>query len=86
MEQQISNFVMNHPHSGYLLDFNVGCKATMCEMMAKTAVEHEKKWSELTNEMFKQAWWDFTGVSSSGTTLKDKQQYINVRIFQRKPS
>lgn len=84
IEQQITTFVMNHPHSNYLLDFRVICKSTMCEMMSKVEIEHTKKWSDLCNDMNKEGWWEFRGTSSSGTYTKDKRYYVNIRILQRK--
>lgn len=84
MEQQIKSFVMNHPHSNYLLDFRVTCKTTMCEMMSKMPVEHTKKWHDLCNEMVKDGWWDFGRTSSSGTYTDDKKNYINIRLMTRK--
>lgn len=84
IEQQITTYVMNHPYSNYLLDFRVTCKATLCEMMSKVDIEHTKKWNELTIEMAKEGWWEFTGTSSSGTYTKDKRYYVNIRILQRK--
>jgi hypothetical protein len=83
MEQQIKSFVMNHPHSNYLLDFRVTCKTTMCEMMSKVQYEHTKKWSDLCNEMVKEGWWEFRGTSSSGTYTDDKKSYINIRHITR---
>ena len=83
MEQQIKSFVMNHPHSNYLLDFRVICKTTMCEIMSKVAVEHTKKWNDLCNEMIKEGWWEFSGTSSSSTYTDDKKNYINIRHITR---
>lgn len=84
MEQQIKSFVMNHPHSNYLLDFRVTCKTTMCEMMSKIPYEHTKKWSELCNDMRKEGWWQFSGTSSSGIYTDDKKNYVNIRLMTRK--
>lgn len=83
MEQQIKSFVMNHPHSNYLLDFRVTCKTTMCEMMSKIPVEHTKKWNDLCNDMRKEGWWEFSGTSSSGTYTEDKKNYVNIRLMTR---
>ncbi|GEM_PF-3032808 len=83
MGQQIKSFVMNHPHSNYLLDFRVTCKTTMCEMMSKIPVEHTKKWSDLCNDMRKEGWWEFSGTSSSGTYTEDKKNYVNIRLMTR---
>lgn len=86
MEQQIRNFKENHANSGYVLDFSIQCKATMCEMFAKVNTEFTKQWDELNNDMVAQGWWEFSGTSSSGTTIADGSIYINVRLLQRKTS
>lgn len=85
-EQQITTFIQNHQNSGYLLYFSIKCKATVCELMAKVRNEDTQKWNQLANDMVQQAWWDFRGNSSTGTTIENGQIYINARIFSRKTS
>lgn len=83
MEQQIRNFKENHVNAGYVQDFVIQCKATMCEMYGKMDTEFMVQWDELNNDMVAQGWWDFRGTSNSGTTINDGAAYVNVRIFQR---
>jgi len=58
----------------------------MCEIYGKMNTEFMEQWDELNNDMVAQGWWEFSGTSSSGTTIADGAIYINVRLLQRKTS
>ncbi|MHC9512165.1 hypothetical protein [Kangiella sp. M94] len=66
-EQQINHFLMNHKDSSQFIVHVVECRSTMCEIVGTQFLSDKDLWSDITQQMRKQAWWDFRGSHTTGT-------------------
>lgn len=64
-QQQISYYLSTHRLSGDLQVHNQGCKETYCEIIATDNSVNSESYQQILSEMREQAWWEFSGSSTS---------------------
>ncbi|WP_223670206.1 hypothetical protein [Kangiella shandongensis] len=83
-EQQITSYIQHHKRGSEVSLKRVKCKKTICEIYGETYSQKGEAWSQITEGMRGQPWWDFLGSSSSTSgSAVNSGQYLFASILYK---
>lgn len=81
-QTNFTDFLQLHDDAPLIDLQKIICSQAQCQLIGQFDGEHEG-WENILEQMRGQAWWDYTGTSSS-TTSRDGVTYFNVFVNKKK--